>query len=148
MQWGGRLLCESGDFTTTDGRAQFTALSPPDTEIPEDRFAVSTRRGKQFNSMIWDEKDPLTGASRDDVLMNETDARRLDLRNGEAVFLRSAVGRFNGRVKIAPIRAGNLQVHWPESNQLLERGSIDEECGIPNYNTIVEVLPANGADSI
>jgi len=148
VQWGGRLLCENGDFATADGRAQFTALSPPDTEIPEDRFAVSTRRGKQFNSMIWDEKDPLTGASRDDVLMNESDARSLDLRNGEAVFLRSAVGQFNGRVKIAPIRAGNLQVHWPESNQLLERGSVDEECGIPNYNTIVEVLPANRADSI
>jgi predicted molibdopterin-dependent oxidoreductase YjgC len=147
VQWGGRLLCENGAFATSDGHAQFTALSPPDTEIPEDRFAVSTRRGKQFNSMIWDKRDPLTGASRDDVLMNEADAKRLDLRNGDAVLLRSPVGQFRGRVMIAPIRPRNLQVHWPESNQLLERGSIDEECGIPNYNTIVEVQPVDGAEA-
>ncbi|MFQ5473382.1 MAG: FdhF/YdeP family oxidoreductase, partial [Dehalococcoidia bacterium] len=148
VQWGGRLLCEQGDFETSDGKAHFTALSPPDTEIPEDRFAVSTRRGKQFNSMIWDKKDPLTGASRDDVLMNEADAKRLGLRNGDAVLLRSAVGRLQCRVKIAPIRPRNLQVHWPESNQLLERGSIDEECGIPNYNTVVEVIPTHRAESV
>ncbi len=145
IQWGGPLLCEGGDFPTEDGHAQFSALTPPDTTVPDGRFAVSTRRGKQFNSMVWGDKDPLTGASRDDVFMNDNDAKRLGLETGDAILLRSEAGQFKGRVKVAPIRELNLQVHWPESNQLLERGSVDEECGIPDYNTIVEVVPINGA---
>ena len=146
MQWGGPLLCEGGNFATEDGRAQFSALTPPDTTLPDGRFAVSTRRGKQFNSMVWGDKDPLTGALRDDVFMNKSDAKRLALRNGDPILLRSETGQFQGRVNLAPIRERNLQVHWPESNQLLERGSVDEESGIPDYNTIVEVVPINGGE--
>lgn len=40
---------------------------------PAKMFAVSTRRGKQFNSMVQREIDLLTGAGRDDILMNEAD---------------------------------------------------------------------------
>ena len=39
-------------------------------------FRVSTRRGKQFNSMVQREVDPLTGARRDDVLISEDDIAR------------------------------------------------------------------------
>lgn len=146
VQYGGRTLCGNGEFKTADGKARFSALTPPDTELPEGRFVVSTRRGKQFNSMVWGEKDPLTGATRDDVFMSKADAKSLGLRSGEAVELRSDCGSFRGRVKIAPIRPRNLQVHWPEANQLLRRGVVNEASGIPDYNAVVEVLPVkNGA---
>ena len=47
-------------------------------------FCVSTRRGKQFNSMVQRDVDPLTGARRDDVLISAADLDRLGLRDGDA----------------------------------------------------------------
>ena len=78
-QWGGPRLCEGGAFPTADGRAQFTPLRPPEVDIPEGQFLMSTRRGKQFNSMVQSDRNPLTGARRRDVLMSGEDATDLGL---------------------------------------------------------------------
>jgi predicted molibdopterin-dependent oxidoreductase YjgC len=141
VQWGGARLCEGGRFPTADGRARFAVPALADGEIADGMFRVSTRRGKQFNSMLWQDRDPLTGARRDDVLMSREDSERLGLREGDRVLLRSAVGSFTGRVRLAEIRARNLQVHWPEGNVLIARDRRDERCGIPDYNAVVEVVP-------
>ncbi len=140
IQWGGERLCEGGHFPTADGRAHFTPLAPPEAGLPPGRFWLSTRRGKQFNSMLWDGHDPLTGAQRDEVFMSGEDAAALGLREGDTIVLRSEVGTLRGRVKIVPIRPGNLQVFWPEGNVLIRRGGCDPVCGIPDYNAVVEVL--------
>lgn len=140
LQWGGERLCEGGRFPTVNGRAQFTPLSPPEAELPPGRFWLSTRRGKQFNSMLWDGRDPLTGAHRDEVFISAEDAAELGLREGDAVVLRNEVGELRGRVKIVPIRPRNLQVFWPEGNVLIRRGQCDPACGIPDYNAVVEVV--------
>jgi predicted molibdopterin-dependent oxidoreductase YjgC len=141
VQWGGRLLCEDGAFPTSDGRGRFTPLRPPDWEIPAGAFAVSTRRGRQFNSMVWAWKDPLTGAARDDIFIAREDAASLGLAEGDGLLLRSTAGEYRGRAKIAAIRPRNLQVHWPEGSVLLQRGVCDPDCGIPDYNAVVEALP-------
>ncbi|HEX2184380.1 MAG TPA: molybdopterin-dependent oxidoreductase, partial [Chloroflexota bacterium] len=141
MQWGGPRLCDGYRFPTADGKAHFTVVQPPEVELPEGAFLMSTRRGKQFNSMVQARRDPLNGAMREDVLMNEADVRALGLADGDAVLLRSEVGVFRGRAKVAPIKARNLQVHWPEGNVLLKRGQTDPICGIPDYNAIVRVEP-------
>ena len=52
------------------------------------RFYVSTRRGKQFNSMVQRDVDPLTGASRDAVLMHPGDAERLGLQRSDRAGIR------------------------------------------------------------
>ena len=74
VQWGGRSLYADGRFATADGKARFarigTALRPP---MAPERFLLSTRRGKQFNSMVQRDIDPLTGASRDDILISAED---------------------------------------------------------------------------
>jgi hypothetical protein len=44
-----------------------------------------------------------------------------------------------GCCRIAPIAHGNIQVHWPEGNVLVKRGVRDPECGIPDFNALVEV---------
>ncbi|HLG15822.1 MAG TPA: FdhF/YdeP family oxidoreductase [Blastocatellia bacterium] len=146
IQWGGERLCEERDasgqttprFFTASGRAQFSTL---DIEAPvaDGKFRLSTRRGKQFNSMVHRQRDPLTGAARDSVLMNREDARRLGLTDGDGVTLRSAAGELRARCVISPIARGNVQVHWPEGNVLIERGVSDPECGIPDFNTMVEI---------
>ncbi len=73
--------------------------------------------------------------------MNVDDARALGLHDGDPVLLQSDVGEYRGRCKIAAIKSRNLQVHWPEGSVLLRRGAVDPVCGIPDYNTTVEVLP-------
>jgi predicted molibdopterin-dependent oxidoreductase YjgC len=100
-------------------------------------FFVSTRRGKQFNSMIQREVDPLTGAGRDEVFISADDLSRLQLANGSRVELRSSSGSFRGRLKSAPMRPGNLEVHWPEGSTLLSASAIDPDSMEPDYNAVV-----------
>ncbi len=144
MQWGGRLLCEDGHFPTSDGQAHFAPVEPPELALPDGWFLLSTRRGKQFNSMVHGARDPLVGAARDAVLMCAKDAEQLSLRDGDPVLLRSEVGELAGHCKIVPIRSRNVQVYWPEANALLRRGQCDPVCGIPDYNAPVQVFPVAG----
>ncbi|HEV8131526.1 MAG TPA: FdhF/YdeP family oxidoreductase [Acidobacteriota bacterium] len=141
VQWGGPRLCENGKFKTSDGKARFTAVVPREQEIPEGWFLLSTRRGKQFNSMVQAEYDPLIGATRDEVFMSTVDAQALGLREGDAVLLRSVAGEFRGSVKFMPIRSRNIQTHWPEGNVLIKSNISDPACGIPDYNALVQVIP-------
>ena len=87
---------------------------------PAGEFFVSTRRGKQFNSMVQREVDPLTGAApRRHPDQRRTTATAWACAPGARVRLRSARGTFDGALRVAPIRDGNLEVHWPEGNVLL-----------------------------
>ena len=138
FQYGGpRLLADR--FLTPDGKGHFTAVSLPENEVPEGQFLLSTRRGKQFNSMVHADHDPLTGANREDVLMAREDARRLGLGDGDGILLRNECGEFRGRVKIGRIKPGCVQGHWPEVNVCLPSGRLDAS-GVPDYNAAVEVI--------
>ncbi|WP_411841530.1 FdhF/YdeP family oxidoreductase [Rubrobacter xylanophilus] len=139
VQYGGPHLCANWEFKTPDGKAHFSAIELPETEVPEGMFMLTTRRGKQFNSMIHEEKDALTGAVREAVLMSQEDARELGLANGDRVVLRSDAGEFRGRVHIAPIKPRTLQVHWPEGNVLIDRRHRSAIADIPDYNALVRV---------
>jgi anaerobic selenocysteine-containing dehydrogenase len=68
----------------------------------------------------------------------------MKIADGDAVLLISSAGQMHGRARISPIATGNLQVHWPEGNVLIERGVSDPECGIPDYNTLVEIKRVDG----
>lgn len=139
FQAGGPHLCANWEFPTPDGKAHFVPVDIRIPQIPAGHFAVSTRRGKQFNSMVHATKDSLTGAGRDTVLMNKEDARELDLVNGQPIILVNDTGRYNGRVLIAPISRRSLQIHWPEGNVLLDSGRRSPESGVPDYNTLVRI---------
>ncbi|MEO7412604.1 MAG: FdhF/YdeP family oxidoreductase [Opitutaceae bacterium] len=141
FQYGGPHLCVDGNFPTTDGRALFTVPALPDTRRAPDEFHVSTRRGKQFNTLIYAEVDPLNGATRDTVLMNADDAARLDFQDGDRVRLASEIGHLDCRVQIAPIAPGNLQVHWPEGNVLIRAGTLEPGGLVPDYNAVVRITP-------
>jgi molybdopterin-dependent oxidoreductase alpha subunit len=144
VQWGGRHLCAGGEFPTPSGRGRFSALDPPAPDVPEGAFMVTTRRGKQFNSMVQGAVDPLTGAGRDAVLMDPADADILGLAPGDRVILRSSTGTFEGTVTPARLPARTLQVHWPEGNVLIAAGADRREptSKVPDYNAVVTVEPA------
>jgi molybdopterin-dependent oxidoreductase alpha subunit len=139
FQWGGARLFSDGKFATLDGKAHFSAASPKEPRAPEGMFYVSTRRGKQFNSMVQRAVDPLTGASRDSILISREDADRLDIADGGSIRLLSNVGSYSGRARIDQIKPGNLEVHWPEGNCLLSREEMDIASREPDYNAIVKV---------
>jgi molybdopterin-dependent oxidoreductase alpha subunit len=142
VQWGGERLCEDGVFPTDDGRARFSAVVPNDRSVPDGRFRLSTRRGKQFNTMVYRDVDPITGAARDAVFVAAADAARLGLREGASVVVRSEHGQVRGHVKVENLLPGNVQMFWPEGNALLPPRLRDAASGVPDYNAIVEVVPA------
>jgi molybdopterin-dependent oxidoreductase alpha subunit len=139
FQWGGPRLFADGKFATPDGKALFSAVTPKERRAPKGMFYVSTRRGKQFNSMVQRAIDPLTGASRDNILISREDAQRLGIADGDPVRLFSNVRSYFGRARIDQMKPGNLEVHWPEGSCLLSREEIDIASREPDYNAIVRV---------
>lgn len=137
FQWGGRSLCEA-TFRTPDGKGHFSCLTPPEQALEPGQLRLSTRRGKQFNSMVQMQKDPLTGARRLDVLMAPEDMVARQLEEGSPICIHSPHGELLARAKSAPIVPGNLQVHWPEGNSLLppDKRALS---GVPDYNVVVSV---------
>jgi predicted molibdopterin-dependent oxidoreductase YjgC len=159
IQYGGAHLCANGNFPTPDGKAHFRAVELPGearhsvraaqtttdhgahgvTRPTSIDFRVTTRRGKQFNSLVYAEVDPLNGAGRDAVLMNPDDAASLHLVHGDRVRLVNPVGSYTARVFLAPVAPGNLQVHWPEGNVIIHRGVAEPDSHVPDYNARVTV---------
>jgi molybdopterin-dependent oxidoreductase alpha subunit len=139
VQYGGRHLCRDGAFPTPDGRARFSVVDVRPTTLGADEWYVSTRRGKQFNSMVLSSTDPLTGAGRDAVYIDEHDAGVIGVADGDAVTLVGGAGRFVGVAKLVRLPARTLQVHWPEGNVLLAAGPDHREPAsrVPDYNAVV-----------
>jgi anaerobic selenocysteine-containing dehydrogenase len=142
FQCGGPVLCAGRQFPTDDGLARFLPVEVPETASADGRFALATRRGKQFNSMVQEDRDRLTGAVREAVLINRADAARLGLRQGAEVVLRSEHGELRARAHLAPIAPGNVEVHWPEGNILIGGEARSPAAGIPDYNCRVEIEAA------
>jgi predicted molibdopterin-dependent oxidoreductase YjgC len=148
VQWGGERLYRDGFTRMPDGRARFSPVPLPTIEIPPGAFYLTTRRGKQFNSMAQGGRDFLMGStSRSDVLMNPADAARLGLAEGAAVRLRSEVGEWVGRARFAPMKERHLQTYWPETNVLIPR-RFDPVSGEPDYNVMVTIgrVESSGGD--
>lgn len=139
FQYGGAHLCADGNFPTPDGRGHFRAVDLPSVHREPGVYHVSTRRGKQFNTLIYAEIDPLNDAPRDAILMSPEDAASLHLVKGDRVVLVNDLDRYEGRVHPVAIAPGNLQVHWPEGNGLIRRGVVDAMGGVPDYNAKVRI---------
>ncbi len=140
VQWGGAQLCVDGRFAGMPGeKAAFRSVEPPRVDVPEGKLYLTTRRGKQFNSMVYDEADPLSGAvSRDQVFLHPVDAKARGIADGDAIELRSETGTLRARARLADVRPGNVVAQWPEANVLIER-RIDPVSGEPDYNAVVSL---------
>ena len=57
----------------------------------------------------------------------------------DRIALANSLGRYEGRVFLAPMARGNLQIHWPEGNVIIRRGVTDPAGGVPDYNARVAV---------
>lgn len=142
FQWGGAWLCEGGVCPTADGRGNLIPIELPELRKAEGQFFVTTRRGKQFNSMIYSDKDPFNAADRYDILMNREDATKLGIREGETIVAYNRHGMMQGRARFADVKQGNIAVYWPEGNVLIPKGVYETYAQIPEYNTIAIVEKA------
>ncbi|MGQ0505979.1 MAG: molybdopterin-dependent oxidoreductase [Myxococcaceae bacterium] len=140
VQWGGERLASGGVFPNMPGgKARFRPVPLPHVDIPEGHFFLASRRGKQFNSITFGNKDSITGArSRKAVFFAAEDARQLGLRDGQAVRLTSVLGEMVGECRIGPCRPRHIQAFWPECNVLVGR-RYDPVSGEPDYNAFVRV---------
>jgi molybdopterin-dependent oxidoreductase alpha subunit len=146
FQWGGARLCEGGVFPLPGARARFVASTPPDTRLSAGKFHLTTRRGKQWNSMVQAEVDALTGAARDHLFMNVDDMRALGLAQDEAVRVSSPHGAIALRAFAAEVTRGNVQAHFPEANPLIGPAVRDPRGLVPDYNAVVQIAKAGGSD--
>lgn len=142
FQWGGAWLCEDGICPTPDGKGTLIPVDIPDLNKKPEQFIITSRRGKQFNSMVYKEVDPLNGAGRYDILMSPIDGQKLSIAEGEGIVVYNGFGIFQGTAKFVDIAQGNLEVHFPEGNYLLPRGRYEKFAGIPDYNITVNVEKA------
>jgi len=143
FQRGGAWLCEGGVCPTPDGKGRLIPVDIPRRGAPsKGEFYVTTRRGKQFNSMIYGEKDAFNGAIRAAVLLNHEDAAAYSLTEGEAIVLYNVHGSLHGQAQFADIAPGNLAVNFPEGNVLFPMGVYESPAGIPEYNVAVTLEKA------
>lgn len=135
FQWGGAWLCEDGVCPTPDGKGHLLPAQLPQYRKTEGHFNITTRRGKQFNSMIYSEKDAFNGGKRHSILMNEEDAKELYVQEGDPVVLFNQYGSYQGVAQFGELRRGNIAVYWPEGNVLIPKGVYESYSQIPEYNT-------------
>lgn len=142
IQWGGPQLCADGFKTMPDQRARFTVLDPPSRMAPEGQWMLTTRRGKQFNSIIIKSKDHLQGGrDRDDLYMNPGDIANMGLKDGSPVRVHNDHGEWHARLRTMPIKPGVVQAYWPECNPVIPL-DMDPRSEEPDYNAavIIEAL--------
>lgn len=140
FQWGGAWLCEDGICPTDNGKGKLIAVDLPNRHKADGDFFVTTRRGKQFNSMVYSDTDPFNNAGRYDLLLHPDDARKLGFAEGEQVVAENEHGVFYGYVRTAPLKKGNIELYWPEGNVIMPQGVYEPHAGIPEYNTTVRLL--------
>ena len=144
FQYGGARLLEGGVCPgMPGGRALFSTLVPIP---PQDSLTLATRRGAQFNSIVFRDHDAITGSLRDEVFVSSEDAGVLKLSPGETVMLVSELGTMQARVRIELVKPGTLQMFWPEANVLIDR-RYDPVSGEPDYNAQVTIRKMGVATS-
>ncbi|MGC4090250.1 MAG: FdhF/YdeP family oxidoreductase [Polyangiaceae bacterium] len=138
IQWGGPVL-GAERFGTPDGKARFSCVGIPRVDVPVDHFVLTSRRGRQFNSMTYGKRDPmLNDADRHSLLVDARDIEQLGMREGDRVNVIAEHGSMRASLKSAPCRSGHVQAYWPECNALVGR-RYDPKSGEPDYNTVVRI---------
>ena len=133
-------------FTTSTGKARATVPAMPSFHVGAHEFRLMTLRSEgQFNTVVYEDEDLYRGTTRRDVvMMSETDAEQLGLREDDAVDVVTETGRLRVVVALIDIPAGNLAMYYPEANAIVPR-KVDPQSGTPAFKSVVarlERIPA------
>ncbi len=124
-------------FLTPDSKARFIVTPLPRSRVGAGQFRLTTIRSEgQFNTVVYEEEDLYRGNTRRDVvMMSSTDAKRLALREGDGVEIRTDAGRMHAHVAIIDIASGNIAMYYPEANVLVPR-VLDSESKTPAFKSV------------
>ena len=142
------------NWKTQSGKAEFTApqmLSAAGVPDAPGRYRLITMRSNdQFNTTIYGYSDRLRGieGTRDVLLINPDEIRRLGLRAGQTVSLVSdaddGVHREMGGLKVTPFSLpdGCVGAYYPEANPLVPLWYHDQHSGTPAAKSVpVRIRP-------
>ncbi len=143
----GRVL-HTPRFATPTGRAAFHVTPPPARGLAPDELMLMTLRSEgQFNTVVYEDEDLYRGNTRRDVVMMAVeDAERLGVAEGDLVWVTTAIGRLKVTATLAPIRAGNLAMYYPEANVLVPR-RLDPRSKTPAFKSVPARVSAAGKRS-
>jgi anaerobic selenocysteine-containing dehydrogenase len=123
-------------FATPDGHARFHVTPLPDVCNGAEFRLMTMRSEGQFNTIVYEEEDVYRGTRRRDVvLMAAEDAARVGVGDDERVVVETETGRLEVSVVIAPIRARNLAMYYPEANVLVPR-RLDARSRTPAFKSV------------
>ncbi len=132
----GRIL-HTPKFSSPDSKAHFKVCSVP-AVIRDKGFTLMTIRSEgQFNTVVYEPDDRYRGVtSRNVVLMNKADIKKIGLKEGDSVTVKNSTGIMTGQKLLAyPIKPGNIMMYYPESNVLVPR-QIDPQSRTPSFKSI------------
>ena len=139
---GRHAACATGG-SVPDARRQgavHAGASPADLDVPEGSFVLSTRRGKQFNTMVHDDRDPLTGADRDALFIARPRRRP---RSAFATATRSScaptTASSGARLHVATCGPATCRCSSPRATCCCAPGGATRASGVPDYNAVVTV---------
>ena len=130
-------------FNTPSGKANFKIHETPKNGTSSDYpfLLASIRSEGQFNSIIYEELDSYRyNAKRNAILMCPDDMTRLNLKNGDDITVKSAVGEMkNAIVQAFDIPPGNVMAYYPEANMLIGQ-TIDPQSLTPAFKSMPVAL--------
>ncbi len=148
FQYGGDMLCKDYQFPTKSGKAHFKATQLPNFNLAKDDFMIVTRRGKQFNGMVHEDKDSLNKLGREAVMISQEDALRLGFKEGERVIVSNEFGKLEGQLVFMNVAKQSLQVFWPEGNVLLDPKARSPLANIPAFKEVKGKLSKVGSTKV
>ena len=98
---------------------------------------MTIRSEGQFNTVVYETDDRYRGiSSRNVVLINEEDIKRIGLQQGDKVTVKNDTGIMTGQMVLAyPIKPRNIMMYYPESNVLVPR-QFDPQSKTPSFKSI------------
>ena len=134
----GRIL-HTPKFPLPDGKASFKVCPIPAVKRnKENSFILMTVRSEgQFNTVVYEPDDRYRGvSSRNVVLMNEEDIKKVGSKEGDLVTIKNETGTMAGqKLQAYPIKPENIMMYYPESNLLVPR-QIDPKSKTPSFKSI------------
>ena len=134
----GRIL-HAPNFPSPKGKASFKVCSIPAVRgNKENSFILMTVRSEgQFNTVVYEPDDRYRGvSSRNVVLINEEDIKRIGSKEGDLVTIKNDTGIMAGqKLQAYPIKTGNIMMYYPESNVLVPR-QFDPQSKTPSFKSI------------
>ena len=134
----GRIL-HAPNFPSPKGKASFKVCSIPAVRgNKENSFILMTVRSEgQFNTVVYEPDDRYRGvSSRNVVLINEEDIKRIGSKEGDLVTIKNDTGIMAGqKLQAYPIKQGNIMMYYPESNVLVPR-QFDPQSKTPSFKSI------------